>query len=390
MARSAHPDRFLIAARRIFDGEAMHGPGAVEITEGRIAAIHAEGRFPSGLAVEMLPGEALLAPGLVDLQVNGGGGAFLNERPDAGGVAAIAAAHLRHGTTSLLPTLITDAPAKMRRLAADATGAMQVPGILGFHLEGPFLSLQRKGIHPPEHVRPPAPDDLALLLQFAAHGRSLVTLAPECVPPEFIARLAAAGITVSIGHSEATCAEVEAAERQGARMVTHLFNAMSPLQGRAPGIVGAALASGVLTAGIIADGIHVDPANVRAAWRAMGPERLFLVSDAMPTAASASTGFHIGERWIALSDGRLTDSAGTLGGCNITLAEAVRGAVRLAGLPLTDALRMATATPADAIGAADRAGRIRPGLPADLVALDGDCSVQAVWQNGVRISQVGS
>jgi N-acetylglucosamine-6-phosphate deacetylase len=376
------PDRFFVIARRIFDGETMRGPGSVEIADGRIAGLHGVDQPPEGSPTVRLPDDAVLTPGFVDLQVNGGGGALLNHAPTAATVARIAAAHRRCGTTALLPTLITDGPEVLRALSACAGEAMALPGIIGFHLEGPFINPARKGIHPASAIRPLGPDEVDLLLRFAAFGRSLVTLAPECVPQGAIQALCAGGLCVAIGHSDATFAEAEDAVRAGASSVTHLFNAMSQMTGRAPGVVGAALSNPGLHAGIIADGLHVAPANVRAAWRAMGPERLFLVSDAMATAASDADGFMLHGRWIALKDGLLTDAQGTLGGASITLAEAVRKAVDLAGLPLADALRMATSTPADYLGLGDVIGRIRPGRRADLVAF-GAAGATATWFGGV-------
>jgi N-acetylglucosamine-6-phosphate deacetylase len=387
MAQPGGPEHFAIAAHRMFDGDAMCGPCVVEIADGRIFGVHgADGPLPD-VALTRLADDAVLAPGFVDLQVNGGGGVLLNDAPNADGVARIAAAHLRFGTTSLLPTLITDSLETMQALLASARACLATRGVLGFHLEGPFINRERKGIHPARHIRAPAAADVEALLGFAAVGRSLVTLAPECVPPEMIEQLCAAGLRVAIGHSAASGAQALAAIGRGACCVTHLFNAMSQMTAREPGVVGVALAGEAVHAGIICDGIHVDPANVRAAWRAMGARRLFLVSDAMSSVGGSSDGFFLLERWISLRDGRLTDGDGTLAGAHLTMADAVAKATTLAGIPLEDALRMATSTPAACMGLGTEIGSIRPGLRADLVSyVDG--GVSAVWQAGMRMPQV--
>jgi N-acetylglucosamine-6-phosphate deacetylase len=381
MSHPGGPAHFAIAADRMFDGGSMRGPCVVEIAAGRIRGVHAQGWSAAGVPVSRLARDAVLAPGFVDLQVNGGGGTLLNDAPTQDGVARIAAAHLRFGTTSLLPTLITDSRETLQALLDSARDGVTTPGVVGFHLEGPFINPERKGIHSARHIRPPAHADVEALLGFARIGRSLVTLAPECVPLELIERLSHAGLRVSTGHSNASAARTIAAVARGANCVTHLFNAMSQMAAREPGVVGAALSDDAVRAGIICDGIHVDPANVRAAWRAMGPRRLFLVSDAMPSVGAAGGGFSLMGRRIDLRDGRLSDGDGTLAGAHLTMAEAVAKATTLAGVPLEDALRMATSTPAAVIGLGDEIGSIRPGLAADLVSLE-DGAASAVWQAG--------
>jgi N-acetylglucosamine-6-phosphate deacetylase len=374
-------EHFLIAAEQLFDSAAMLGPHAVEIMGDRIVALHRAGQAPADLPVTKLPPDAMLAPGFIDLQVNGGGGALLNDAPSVETVRRIAAAHRRHGTTGLLPTLITDAPERMAALAACAAEGLTVPGVLGFHLEGPFLNPSRKGIHPVEHIRQPDETDAATLLGFGQIGRSMVTLAPERLAPDLLRRLAAKGLRVAIGHSEANAAEVEEAVADGATGVTHLFNAMSQMTPREPGIVGQTLVDDRLFAGLICDGLHVAAANLRAALRAKGRDRLMLVTDAMSLVGSDATEFTLHGRRIALADGRLTDAQGTLAGAHLSMIDAVWNAVEMMGVTLNDALIMASRTPARFLGLGGELGGIAPGYQADLVAFAGR-EVVATWIAG--------
>jgi N-acetylglucosamine-6-phosphate deacetylase len=384
MPHDATPEQTLaIETSRLFDGERLTGPRRVEVRDGRVAAVLDAGRSMETDSTVRLPPDVILAPGFIDIQVNGGGDALLNDEPTVDCVRRIAQAHRRFGTTGLLPTLITDHPDKLRQLAAVAAGAMTVPGVLGFHLEGPHLSLSRKGIHPPQFIRPMTEEDRVLLTQFASHGRSLVTLAPELCPGEVIQSLARAGLRVSAGHSEAAAGQITTAAERGLTCVTHLFNAMSQMTAREPGVVGAALADDRLFAGIIPDGICVSPMNLKTAYRAMGRDRLIIITDAMPTAGGNRSFFHLQGRKITLHDGRLTDDAGTLAGAHLTMNEAVRNAVAMMGASLEDALTMASLTPARCLGLGDELGRIAPDYRADLVAIDGAFDVQGTWIAGV-------
>jgi len=382
-------DGHAILADRVFDGERWYAEAAVLVRDGRVAGLGSPAEVPAGWSQTHLPAGALLAPGFIDLQVNGGGGVLLNDQPTADGMRAIARAHRRFGTTACLPTLISDTSEQVRAAVAAARAIGGRDGVLGLHLEGPFISPRRPGVHPPDRVRQPAAADLEQLCDLAGAGRSLVTLAPECVPAGFVRTLAAAGVRVSIGHSEASAAEVMQAVADGATGVTHLFNAMPPLSARAPGIIGAALAERRLTAGLIVDGIHVDPVSVRAAFAAKGADRIALVTDAMPTVGASLDRFDLLGRTIRLVEGRLSTAAGTLAGAHLDMASAVRNTVRLAQVPLEDALRAASLTPARFLGLDDERGRLVPGARADLVALTQELSVIATWVEG-RIEDVTS
>jgi len=307
---------------------------------------------------------------------------LLNDQPTADGMRAIARAHRRYGTTACLPTLITDTREQMRSAIAAARSVAGSDGVLGLHLEGPFISPLRPGVHRPDRIAEPGAGDLEQLCELAGAGRSLVTLAPECVPAGFVMTLASAGVRVSIGHSEASAAVVTQAVAEGATGVTHLFNAMPPFSARAPGIVGTALSERRLTAGLIVDGIHVDPVSVRTAFAAKGADRIALVTDAMPTVGTSLDRFNLVGRAIKLVNGRLTTEEGTLAGAHLDMASAVRNAVRLAKVPLEDALRAASLTPAQFLGIENERGAIVPGARADLVALTDKLAVAATWIDG--------
>ncbi|WP_372424798.1 N-acetylglucosamine-6-phosphate deacetylase [Salinarimonas chemoclinalis] len=369
---------FAIAAPRLFDGETIRDEAVVVVEDGRIAAVGDAARA-QGLPCTRLTQGAILAPGFVDLQVNGGGGVLLNDDPSPAAVEAIVAAHRAHGTTALLPTLISDTEAVLDRLVAAAPAIARVPGVAGFHVEGPFLAPNRRGVHRAEVLRTPGDADFARLARLAAIAPTILTLAPERLADGAIARFVAAGVRVFIGHSDADAETVARAVAEGAVGATHLYNAMSQSTAREPGVVGAVLDDPRLGAGIICDGLHVHPANLRGAYRLMGARRLALVTDAMPSLGSAEGGFVLQGRPIRLEDGRLTAQDGTLAGAHLGMDEAVRNAVHLMGASLVDTLRMATATPAGLAGLGDGRGRVVPGGRADLVALDAALAVVQIW-----------
>lgn len=371
-----------LTATQLFDGDSFRPHHAVLLDGAQIVAVLPIADLPSGTTRQDLPAGHVLAPGLIDIQVNGGGGLLFNDAPTPATLAAIAAAHLRAGSTSILPTLISGNPAQRTSALAAARAALAAatPGVAGLHIEGPFISPARHGIHPLSAITLPSESDIdELCVPFPAP--LLITLAPERVPAAVIARLIAAGRLVFAGHTDADYETLTAAFASGVRGATHLYNAMSPFAHRAPGAIGATLDCAAAYAGLIADGQHSHPAAVRLAFAAKGPARICLVSDAQPPAASDLTEFTLNGERIALRDGRLVNADGTLAGAHLTLAECVRHAVQAIGLPLRAALRMATATPAEAVGLTDR-GRIAPGLRADLVSFDTNLAVRAVWHAG--------
>ena len=371
-----------IQADRVFDGERWHGEAAVLVRDGRIVGVGSAGEVPASWPQTRLPAGAFVAPGFIDLQVNGGGGVLLNDQPTVVGMRAIALAHRRYGTTACLPTLITDTREQLRTAIAAARSIAGQDGVLGLHLEGPFISPRRPGVHRPDRIAKPDTGDLAELCELAGAGRSLVTLAPECVPDGFVRKLASSGVRVSIGHSEASAAVAMQAVSDGATGVTHLFNAMRALSARDPGIIGVALAEDRLTAGLIVDGFHIDPVSVRAAFAAKGSNRIALVTDAMPTVGTSLDRFELVGRTIRLVNGRLSTEEGTLAGAHLDMASAVRNAVSLAHIPLDHALRAASLTPARFLGLDNERGILIPGARADLVALTQELSVIATWVDG--------
>lgn len=346
------------------------------------------GVAPAGAAVRRLRSDMLLAPGFIDTQVNGGGGVLFNDTPTRDAALAIARAHRRFGTTSLLPTFITDAADGMRAAAAAAAAASAIAGsgVVGVHLEGPFLTPERRGVHKLDHVRAVAGDDLDFLAglpeRFGNDARVLLSLAPDRVAPADIARLTAAGIIVAGAHSAATYDQTMAAVDAGLSGFTHLFNAMPPLLNREPGIAGAALSALDTICGIIVDGVHVHPSMLRLALAAKGPGGLILVTDAMPPTGTDATSFQLYGQTIHRRDGKLVTDDGTLAGADIDMAQAVRNAVALMGVEVEEALRMASLYPARFLRLDHRLGRIQAGYQADLVLLDADRQVAGTWVAG--------
>jgi N-acetylglucosamine-6-phosphate deacetylase len=372
---------------RIFGAEAVLDHHAVLFADGRITAIvpEADPRLARA-AVHDLQG-ALLLPGFLDLQVNGGGGVLFNDEPTVAGIRAIGAAHRRHGTTGFLPTLISDDLS----VVAEAIAAVQeaiaigVPGVLGIHIEGPYLNQLRKGVHNSALIRRPDAD-IVELLSGLSNGTTLVTLAPEVTTPEVLRQLRARGVVLSAGHTNASYADIQGALRQGLSGFTHLFNAMSQLTGREPGVVGAALHDQDSYCGIIVDGHHVDPVVLKIALSAKRHDRFMLVTDAMPSAGTDLTSFLLQGRRIRVEGDYCVDDSGTLAGTALTMDKALRNAIRQLALPQATAVRMASEYPATFLGRGAELGRIAPGCRASFVAVDQTLTVQRTWIDGQTIS----
>src|SRR5262245_9084536 len=373
--------RRVLAGGRVFTGDRIVDGSAVVLDGARIAAVVPASDAPADARARRLPADSLLVPGFLDLQVNGAGGVLFNDEPTAEAALAIAAAVRRTGTTGMLPTLMTDERPKMQ-IACEAIAAVRKRsgGILGLHLEGPFLNPERSGVHSAQWMRKPDAADLELLIAMARRsgdgcGRLLLTLAPECVDDRDIARLAAAGIALAAGHTAATAERTEQALAAGVRGFTHLFNAMPPIVNRQPGPVTAALAARDAWCSIIADGLHVDPALLRLLIQVKPPGKVILVTDAMPPSGTDATSFELFGRTVLRKDGRLVTEDGTLAGADIDMAASVRNCVQLLGVPLEEALRMAALYPAAFLGVADQLGRTAPGYRADLALLRPDLTV---------------
>ena len=370
--------RVSFTGARIFDGAQMRD-GALVVEDGRVAGIGA----PDGRVIDL--GGGVLAPGFLDLQVNGSGGVAVDGATDSAVLETVCGVQARLGATGCLPTLITDTPEATARVvqAGIAAAKAQLPGFLGLHLEGPHLDVRRKGAHDAGLIRPMEGRDLDLILEAAAELPALmVTVAPESVSLEQIAVMAAAGVVVSLGHTECSAGVAREAMAAGARCATHLFNAMSQMGNREPGMVGAVLGSDGF-AGLIADGIHVDPLTLRVALTAKR-DGVFLVSDCMALAGTEGTAFFLGGRRILREQGRLTLEDGTLAGADLTLPRAVQVLVEEVGIAVERALAMASSIPAAVIGRGDL-GHLRPGARADMVHLGADWALRGVWRGGVAV-----
>jgi N-acetylglucosamine-6-phosphate deacetylase len=322
-------------------------------------------------------------PGFIDCQVNGGGGVLFNDDPSVESIRRIGAAHRRFGTTGFLPTLISDDLSVIARAigAVREAIAAHVPGVIGVHIEGPFINAIRKGAHDPAKFRDLDAQGVALLSSLGV-GRTLVTVAPELATPATLRTLASAGVVISAGHTNGTFEEVANAFAHGVSGVTHLFNAMSPLTNREPGAVGAALNDPDCWCGLIVDGRHVHPAALQIALRCKRPDRFMLVTDAMPSVGSPESSFMLQGKRIEVRDGVCVDEHGTLSGSAIDMASAVRNCVDLLGLPLEQAARMASTYPAEFLGLGGEMGRIAPGYRANLVLVDDKVNVLGTWIEG--------
>ncbi|MGH8036863.1 MAG: N-acetylglucosamine-6-phosphate deacetylase [Stenotrophomonas sp.] len=371
---------------RILAGDEFRDDLAVVIEDGRITALVSDAAPQLGLADEQVDlGGGWLLPGFIDAQVNGGGGVLFNNTPDVASLRTLAAAHRRFGTTALLPTLISDDMQVMRK-AIDATREAireGVPGVIGIHLEGPYIAPARKGTHDANKFRVPDAEEIALAASLD-NGVTLLTLAPERVPLESIRALVERGVIVAAGHTAATYEEARAGLDAGIRGFTHLYNAMSPLTGREPGAVGAALEDRDSWIGIIADGVHVHPASLRVALAAKPRGKVMLVTDAMPPVGADSPSYELYGEVITAVDGVVRNAAGSLAGSALDMATAVRNAVHLLGLPLDEAARMAARYPAQFLNVDDRLGEIAEGYQADLVLLDDALQVRSTWIAGQR------
>lgn len=374
--------RQVLVNGRVFDGDAILDGQAVVLDGAAVAAVLPEGDAPHDAERVDLQG-GLLAPGFIDVQVNGGGGVLFNDTPTVEGIRAIAEAHRRFGTTGLLPTLISDQWPVMTQAAEAVAAALSegVPGVRGVHFEGPYLNVERKGVHNADVIRSVDAEALALFAS-GRLGQVVVTLAPEMVAPEFIGALTAAGVKVCAGHTAATYEQVRRGLEAGITGFTHLFNAMSPLTSREPGVVGAALEDPDSWCGLIADGHHVHNAALKVAIAAKVRGRMMLVTDAMPSVGAAIERFELGGQEIVVAEGRCATPEGRLAGSDLDMAGAVRHSIRHLGLPPAEALRMASLYPAAFLGLEGRLGRIAAGYDADLVLLDDDLQVRETWISG--------
>jgi N-acetylglucosamine-6-phosphate deacetylase len=366
---------------RVLTEDGFRDDLVVTVSDGRIASVEPRS---SGLAGQIHDlGGRRLVPGFIDTQVNGGGGVLFNDCPTVDCIDAIGRAHRRFGTTGFLPTLISDDLSVIDSAITAVEDAMAqgVPGVLGIHIEGPFLNASRKGIHDASKFR--TLDDRAVaLLSRLKTGRTLVTLAPETTTPAMIRQLVEAGVTVAAGHTDADYATARAALAAGVTGFTHLFNAMSPLTNRKPGVVGAALEDLNSWCGLIVDGRHVDPVVLKLALRCRPHDRFMLVTDAMPSVGAAEDHFMLQGRRITVKDGVCLDPDGVLAGSDLNMAAAVRNACTMLDLGLEEAIGMASACPAAFLDLGGSHGRIAEGYAADFAVLNDDLTVAATWIAG--------
>lgn len=372
---------------RIFTGDEWLTEHALVMEAGRILTLCESGNVPSDAAIVDLKNQTLL-PGLVDTQVNGGGGVLFNDAPTVDTLRTMGEAHRRFGTTGFMPTLISDDFSVMAQgIQAVSTAITEgVPGVLGIHLEGPFLSPERKGVHDVSKFRRIDREALALLTSLK-HGKTLVTLAPELTTPDAIRSLVAAGVIVAAGHTAADYSTVRQALDAGLSSFTHLFNAMTPLGSREPGVVGAALEDPNSWCGLIVDGYHVHPGTLRVAIAAKTQGKILLVTDAMPTVGAETKTFVLKGETIRAENGRCATAEGTLAGSDLDMLSAVRNSVKDLGLTLGEAVRMASRYPAEMLGLGDQLGSLAPGYRASLISVDSDLQLIHNWVDGKALQR---
>lgn len=380
---------FVLSNADIFTGHEILTNQSVVINAGRVVNIidnTAVETFASKHTVKVIDLKGnLLVPGFIDSQVNGGAGVLFNHSPTVESIAHIGRAHRIYGTTGFLPTLISDDAEAMQLAISAARQAFnqKTPGFLGIHLEGPYLNPARKGVHSEAKLRVANSESLILLKQLRGLGSSIVTLAPEMVPDGFIESLIAEGIIVCVGHSNATYNCIQQSLLQGVSGFTHLFNAMSPLTSREPGVVGAAIIDPDSWCGIIVDGHHVHSCALNIAIAAKTKGKMMLVTDAVHTVGAQGNAFDLAGCPVFRDKGKVTTAEGTLAGSDLDMASAVRNTVRMLGIELAEALRMASLYPAQFLGLEHTLGRIKSGYQADLTLLDCDLNVINTWIKGV-------
>ena len=369
-------------AQRLFDGQNYSDDQVITVRDGKIIAID---QSTNNIDHHV---KGLVAPGFIDLQVNGGGGALFNDSPSVENISTIIAAHSRFGTTGLMPTLITDKVEVMAQAAEAIAQALKenVLGVLGIHFEGPHLSIAKKGAHSAEFIRP-ITDDEWQVLERKDIGNIIVTLAPETVSVADIERMVSLGIKVCLGHTNADFVTAQEALDAGANGFTHLFNAMSPLQGRAPGVVGAALLNDQASCGLIVDGHHVDLATCKLAIKTKPKGKVFLVTDAMPPVGTSDKEFAFFNRTVHLADGKLTSTTGELAGSVLDMATAVRNCHQGLNIALDEAIRMASQYPKNYLMGCDneKQALLIIGASADFVVLNESVEVQQTWISGQRV-----
>jgi len=366
----------------IYTGKEVIHNKSITIEGTKIVEIIEESKIKKGVKFINLKRKSV-APGFIDLQVNGGGGKLFNDSPTEQTIVEIAEAHQKFGTTNFLPTLITDSNEKIE-MAIQAVSSSIKNGnknILGIHLEGPFINSKKAGVHDKDFIRTLSEQDI-FLLSSLKNGKTLITIAPELCKSEFISKLSSSGVLIAAGHSDASYQDIQSAMKFGLSSVTHLFNAMSQFSSREPGLVGAALVEDDLYCGIIVDGFHVHFSSVKVAWNAKKRGKMFLVTDSMPPVGAIDSKFQLGPYSIRVKNGKCITDGNTLAGSVLDMATAVRNCVQKVGIPKDEALRMASTYPAQYLSLDDELGYIAPGYRANLAIFNNEINVSSVIING--------
>lgn len=371
-----------ITGAKVFTGERTLTGYAVVIDKDQVLSVTPEDQLPANIDKIAVAG-GTLCPGFIDVQVNGGGGVLLNNAPTVDSLKQMVQGHRQFGTTGMMPTMISDTADVVKQgvQAVETAISEGVDVILGIHVEGPFFNPARRGAHLEAHIRTIEDDDVTWPSMLPS-GKFIYTIAPEMTTPERITQLLQTGAKVSIGHTGANYDDVKTALDLGVDGFTHLFNAMTPMQGREPGVVGAAIESQEAWVGIIVDGYHVHPASLKSAIAAKPVGKAVLVTDAMATIGAEEKSFQIYDETIYEKEGKLVNAEGNLAGSAISMIDAVKNATTMLDLSLEEAIRMASLYPAQYLGLGDQYGLLKSGYKANMVHFDDEFNVTSTWVSG--------
>ena len=375
-----------ITGSKLFNGIDFIEHKALLIEDQHIAGIVNEDAIPTDFQVKKLDG-GILSPGFIDLQVNGGGGKLFNNSPDKESLNTIISAHQYFGTTSIMPTVISDSLNILQKCTDTISNEIDNNhSLLGIHIEGPFFNVKYRGVHQKQYINTINASYLNLF-ETLDKFPVMLTLAPECISIKQLKHLNSLGFKILAGHTDANYDQLEEAVKYGLDGFTHLFNAMGQISAREPGVVGSAFDFDETSASIIVDLHHVHPSLINLSFKQKPKGKLFFVSDSMATINHGEPSFELYDEVVSESNGRIINSEGKLAGSSITQIDAIKNAYQKCSIPLESAISMATLYPAEYLGVSDYIGQLKKGYRADLAHFDSNFHVQNVWLAGKQIKE---
>ena len=375
-----------ITGSKLFNGIDFIEHKVLLIDDQHIAGIVNEDAIPTEFQVKKLEG-GILSPGFIDLQVNGGGGKLFNNSPDKESLNTIISAHQYFGTTSIMPTVISDSLNILQKCTDTISNEINNNhSLLGIHIEGPFFNVKYRGVHQKQYINTINASYLNLF-ETLDKFPVMLTLAPECISIKQLKHLKSLGFKILAGHTDANYDQLEEAVKYGLDGFTHLFNAMGQISAREPGVVGSAFDFDETSASIIVDLHHVHPSLINLSFKQKPKGKLFFVSDSMATINHGEPSFELYDEVVSESNGRIINSEGKLAGSSITQIDAIKNAYQKCSIPLESAISMATLYPAEYLGVSDYIGQLKKGYRADLAHFDSNFHVQNVWLAGKQIKE---